>query len=128
MWYAVETAFVDGQLLGSECVFKEGDTSLLGHCLADLSEEPHNSCEKKFFGRLEIHTDWFESEELAKQFKEGKITYIHHYEAYYKRSINSTLRRFLRREIVEVDEAKGYLPYEGIYMDHQIDYEPWWVK
>ena len=84
--------------------------------------------EKKFFDRMEIYTDWFESEELAKQFKKGKITYIHHYEAYYKCSVNSTLRRFSRREIVEVDEAKGYIPYKGVYMDHQINYEPYWAR
>ncbi len=25
LWYAVETAFVDGQLLGSNCCFIDGD-------------------------------------------------------------------------------------------------------
>lgn len=128
MWYAVETAFVDGQLLASECVFQEGDTSPLGHCYASLSEEPMNMCEKKFFDRLEIHTDWFESEELAKQFSEGKITYVHHYDAYYSPGIRSTRTRFTKREIVAVDEEKGYFPYRGVRQLHKLDYRPWWAR
>lgn len=128
MWYAVETAFVDGKHFGSKCVFSEGDLSPVGHCYAGLNEEPLNSCEKKFDNRIEIHFDWFESEKLAKDFCDGKITYIHHYEAYYKKSIKSTLRRFSRREIVNVDEQNGILPYRGIYKDHMLDFKPHWCR
>ena len=46
---------------------------------------------KNIDNRIEIHFDWFESEKLAKDFCDGKITYIHHYEAYYKKSINDML-------------------------------------
>ena len=76
MWYAVETAFVDGQLLGSQCCFVDGDEqSPVGHCYADRNEEPHNSCQKEFNDRIEIHVDWFETEELAHAFCDGRYEY-----------------------------------------------------
>lgn len=128
MWYAVETVFIDGKLFDSRCLFIEGDTSPAGHCYAGLDEEPINRCEKRFNNRIEIHTDWFESEKLAKYFCDGKITYIHHYDAYYKRSIKSTLRKFSKREIVEVDENSGILPHRGIYKEHMLDYQPYWCR
>ena len=81
---------------------------------------------KNIDNRIEIHFDWFEK--LAKDFCDGKITYIHHYEAYYKKSIKSTLRRFSRREIVNVDEQNGILPYRGINKDHMLDFKPYWCR
>lgn len=128
MWYAVETVFIDGKLFDSRCVFKEGDTSPLGHCFAGLDEEHMNRCEKKFGDRIEIHTDWFESEELAKKFRDGEITYVHTYDAYYKQSIKSTLRRFVKREIVEVSPNRGYYPCRGVYRENMLDYKPSWVS
>ena len=115
MWYAVETAFVDGRLLGSECVFQKGDESPVGRCYYDERAEPVNSCEKKFGDRIEIHVDWFESEELAEKFREGLITYRHIYDAYYDNAVKSTRRRFRRREIVDVDPSKGIYPHKGVF-------------
>lgn len=129
MWYAVETAFVDGKVFGSRCLFVDGDeTSPMGHCFVDDCEKPFNQCQKEFGGRIEIHTDWFESEELAHAFCDGKITYIHHYEAYYDKPIRTTRRRFLKREIVKIDKEQGIFPYRGIYKDHITEDYPWWLR
>ncbi len=125
MWYAVETVFIDGQLFDSHC-FDYGKKT--GICHAGDWEEPLNSCKKECLDRIEIHTDWFESEELAEDFKNGKITFIHHYDAYYKKSINSTLTKFTKREIVKVDVSKGIFPHKGIYEKHPLDYKPYWVR
>lgn len=127
MWYATETVFIDGKLFGSMCLFTKGDTSAAGHCYRPHDEEPMNSCKKEFDNRIEIHTDWFESEELAEQFMEGKVTYIHHYDAYYKPAINSTLTKFHNREIVPVDEEKGLYPHRGVYQRHMLTEKPYWV-
>lgn len=110
MWYGVETVFVDGKLF---------DTYYGGVCYAGNEEEPMNSCKRECKNRIEIHQDWFENENLAKDFCSGKITYVHHYVARYKKSIRSTLKEFVRREIVPVDEEKGILPHRGIYMVHE---------
>lgn len=126
-WYAVQTAFVDGTLLDSKCCFSEDGKGMGGIQIASHSEEPVNYCKKEFFGRIEIHTDWFESMELAKAFCEGKITYVHHYNTYYKASIRSTLQKFSRREIVKVSEAEGIVPYRGIRKEHPLEYKPHWV-
>ncbi len=126
-WYAVATAFVDRELLGSKCCFVEDGSNIQGIQIASHTEEPHNSCKSEFFDRIEIHTDWFETMELAKAFSEGRITYIQHYDAYYKASIKSTLRHYRSREIVEVCEEKGIMPYKGIYKDHMLDYKPYWA-
>ncbi len=126
-WYAVETAFVDGELLDSKCCFVEDGSSIVGVQIASHTEAPQNFCRKEFCDRIEIHTDWFETKELAKAFSEGKITYIHHFDAYYKASIKSTLRHYRSRELVEVCEEKGIMPYRGIYKDHMLDYKPHWA-
>jgi len=126
MWYAVETVFIDGELFGSKCVFVDGDTSALGHCYASHSEEPGNRCERFFDNRIERHIDWFESEELAKRFCAGEITYVHHYETYYKAALKSTLQRFIKREIVEV--GNGILPYRGVYEKHPLNHAPYWCR
>lgn len=128
MWYAVETAFIDGRFFGSRCLFVDGDeTSSVGHCFAN-DHEPVNQCQKEFGDRIELHTDWFESEELAHAFCDGNITYIHHYEAYYDKSIKTSRRRFLKREIVTVDEEKGLFSHRGIYKDHLTEECPWWLR
>ena len=126
MWYATETAFIDGKLFGTRCLFKEGDTSAVGHCYCSHNEEPMNEVKYEFGNRIEIHTDWFESEELAKSFCEGKITYKHIYDTYYKPSIRSTLSNFRKREIIEVKD--GIEPYRGIYEKNPLDYEPYWAR
>lgn len=127
MWYAVETVFIDGKLFGSKCAFIDGDSSPVGHCYADLTEEPMNQCNSEFDGRIEIHLDWFESEKLAKDFCNGKITYIHYYDGYFENSIKTTLTRFRKREIIPVNENEGILPYRGIYKTDMLDYKPYWV-
>lgn len=128
MWYAVETAFIDGKFFGSHCLFIDGDTSPMGHCYASIDEEPMNSCEKKYNNRIEIHTDWFESEDLAKSFRDGKITYIHYYDAYYDKSVKTTFTRFRKRKIVSIDVENGIYPYKGIYTKTMLDYKPSWCK
>lgn len=129
MWFATETVFIDGNLFGSRCIFKKGDTSPLGHCYCKPHDvEPMNRCTLEFDNRIEIRTDWFESEELAEQFVEGKITFIHHYDAYYKPAINSTLTKFRNREIVPVDEEKGLCAHRGVYKKHMLEQKPYWVR
>lgn len=125
-WYAVMTAFIDGKLLESRCCFID-ENSMVGCQIASHSEQPMNCSVKEFFGRIQINTDWFESIELAKAFSEGKITYIHHYDAYYKASINSTLTQYRSRELVEVCEEKGIMPYIGIHKYHKLETKPYWA-
>ena len=127
MWYAVETVFIDGELFGSRCCFIEGDTSPIGHCYEGHDVEPRNSSKKEFDGRIEINLDWFESEETAKDFRDGKVTYVHMYDAYYKTNIKSTLRKFRSREIVAVNPSNGFLPHRGVYKYIMLDYEPYWA-
>lgn len=127
MWYGVETAFIDGELFGSRCLFKKGSKSPVGHCYAPKYEQPGNSVEKQFDNRIELHCDWFESEELAERFCNGEITYIHYYHAWYDSSINSTFRRYCKREIAEVD-FENYFPYRGITKDIVLDSRPYWAS
>ena len=127
MWYAVETAFIDGQLFESRCCFIDGDTSSpVGHCFAGSEQEPQNSCQKFYNDRIEVRVDWFESESIAHDFCDGKITYIHHYEAYFDKSILTTRRRYIKREIVPVDHVK-YFAHKGVDIEHKVKYRPWWV-
>ena len=65
MWYGVETVFVDGKLFDTYCG---------GVCYAGNEEESMNSCKRECKNRIEIHQDWFENENLAKDFCSGKIT------------------------------------------------------
>lgn len=127
MWYAVETVFIDGELFGSRCCFTEGDTSPVGHCYARSDEEPRNGSKKEFDDRIEINLDWFESEEIAKDFRDGKITYVHMYDAYYNAAIKSTLKQFKSREIVAVNPRDGFLSHRGVYKSVLLDYKPYWV-
>lgn len=128
MWYAVETAFMNGEVVKSRICFTPGSKSPVGRCNAEHNEEPHNRCEEKFDGMFEFHTDWFQTEEQAIAFNEGKITYISHYDAYYHRGINSTLTKFKYWEAVPVDIDNGLLPYIGKYEKHMLDYKPYWVR
>lgn len=128
LWYAVETVFIDGKLFGSRCCFTKGSKGHAGHCYQSHDVEPMNSCKREFDDRIEIHTDWFESEELAEQFMEGKVTYIHHYDAYYKPAIRSTLTKFKSREVVPVDEENGLYAHRGVYKQHMLAEKPYWVR
>lgn len=119
MWYGVEITYVDGKFFDGYCG---------GICYAEHNEEPMNSCKHLCNNRIEIHVDWFETQELAQKFLDGEITYIHHYESYYKASIKSTLRHFVKREIVDVNEEKGYFKHKGVYQDHPLDFKPYWVR
>lgn len=126
MWYAVETVFIDGKFFGSECCFIKGNNSSIGHCYASLTEEPMNSCKREFNNRIEIHTDWFESEELAEAFCKGEITYVHYYDTYYRNDIKSTMSHFTKREIVKADEE--HVAHKGLYIKNELDYMPYWAK
>lgn len=127
MWYAVESVFVDGNLLGSKCCFREGDPGPIGHCFS-LDAEPGNYRDVWMDGRCEKHIDWFESEELAHAFVEGRITYKHYYLAYYDASIRTTLLKFYKREIIPVDSGKGILPYRGLREEIMLTTKPVWVR
>lgn len=124
MWYAVETVFIDGKLFdihGFDYDKKHGIT------YAEHNEEPMNRVKSECNNRIKIHTDWFETKELAEKFINGEITYVHYYDTYYKKSINSTLKKFSKREIVKVDIVNGILPYNGIYKHIPLDHKPSWV-
>lgn len=129
MWYAVETVFIDNKFFGSRLVFTPGDTRQIapGHCLESHEVEPGNRCKKEFGDRIEIHLDWFETEELALQFSNGLITYKHTYEKYFDHSIKSTLSHFIKREIIKVDKSKGILPYKGLYEFIKLKNRPYWA-
>lgn len=111
-WYPVETVFVDGELFGTRTF---DYAKMRCFTTAYPFEEPHNTCKKEFDDRIEIHTDFFESEELAKAFVAGEITYIHHYDSYYGDTKPEARFRFAKREIVKVDIENGIHPHRGIY-------------
>lgn len=123
MWYAVETAFMNGRMLKSVPMFDpktdENTTGRIipGTCPLSHDEEPRNTCQKFLNGLVEIHTDWFQTKKQAMQFINGGITYIMHYRAVYRKDIKSTIRTFLKWEAVPA--LGDRLPYRGIYMDHK---------
>ena len=84
MWYAVETVFIDGKLFDSRRFDYDKN---YGVCRCQHDEEPMNGTKREFGNRIEIHTDWFETEELAEKFYNGEITYIHYYDVYYNNSL-----------------------------------------
>lgn len=120
MWYAVETAFIDGKHFASRPVFDLGATpgSWKGICMAGHDEEPMNTREAFMDGRIEIHTDWFQTKEQAMKFMDGSLTYIVHLKACYKKSINSTLTSFMKWEAVDVIDSRP--PFRGIYERHTV--------
>lgn len=127
MWYAVETAFIDNKWFGSRCMFdEENEKSRAGTCMASHDEQPMNRTERFFNNRIEIHTDWFESKELAKAFIAGEITYCHLYHTWYDKRIHSTKQKFIRREIIPVDNETGF-PHRGRMEYVPQLYKPYWV-
>lgn len=112
MWYAVETTFIDNKLFD---IHGFDYDKKYGICYAEHNEEPRNSTKTECNGRIKIRTHWFETKELARDFIDGKITYIHYYDTYYDNNYKKNLRKFSYREIVKVDILKGILPYIGIY-------------
>lgn len=111
MWYAVETAFVDGKHLGSRCIF---DMKVVpndmcrprsGTCARPHNECPGNTCEKFMNGRIEIHVDWFQTKEQAIKFCNGSLTYIVY--------MDDVHRQFIKWEAVEV--TGDMEPFRGIY-------------
>lgn len=121
MWYAVETAFVDGKHLESKpCFDMNVDPNCRraqpGTCHRSHDDEPYNSCETFMDGRIEIHTDWFQTKEQAMKFCDGSLTYIVHQDAHYRKSINSTILSFMRWEAVPV--TGDMQPFRGIYQKH----------
>lgn len=115
MWYAVETAFINGNQFASRLCFKDGDR-VAGICYEDEDAEPHNSCQKFMDGKIEIHYDWFQTKEQAKQFANGGITYVVVYQDEYRPDINSTISHFIGWH---TEPCLGEnLPYRGIYEHH----------
>lgn len=120
MWYAVETTFVDDKLFD---VHGFDYDKRHGVCYAKHYEEPMNQTKKECNDRIEIHTDWFETKELAEKFINGEITYIHYYDCY-ESYFNC---KFIKREIVNVDVDNGILAHKGIYKKNMLDYKPYWT-
>lgn len=115
MWFAVETAFIDGKHFASRPFFDmnanmNSKRALPGVCYCKHYEEPHNSSQTFMNGRIEIHTDWFQTKEQAMKFCDGSITYVIHY-----RKNKNSLRDFVKWETVEVQY--GMEPFRGIYKD-----------
>ena len=122
MWYAVETAFIDGKHFASKPYFDmnvDPDSRGIqpGTCLCRHDEMPHNTCETFMNGRIEIHTDWFQTKEQAMRFCDGSLTYIIHMRDEYRADIKSTLSHFVKWEAVETQG--NILPYRGIYQHHK---------
>lgn len=122
MWYAVETAFIDGKHFASRPYFSmdvdpKANYVQPGTTRNAHSEEPHNSCKTFMDGRIEIHTDWFQTKEQAMKFCDGSLTYVVHYRDYYRWDIKSTLSAFMKWEAVDVSEA--YPAFRGIYEHHK---------
>lgn len=114
MWYAVETVFIDGKHFASRLCFDPKQPGYAGTCRCRHDEEPMNSCERRFGDRIELHTDWFETPELAEKFKNGAITYEHIYHDHYRKDIRSSIPHFVKRVILDVDEKRAK-PWHGIY-------------
>lgn len=122
MWYAVETAFVDGKHLESRPCFDmnvdpdykgvQSGTTMCSHY-----EEPCNSRQTFMGGRIEIHTDWFQTKEQAMKFCDGSLTYIVHQRAKYRKDIRSTILSFIKWEAVPV--TGDMEPFRGIYQRHE---------
>lgn len=124
MWYAVETAFIDGKHFASRpCFNMNVDLNYKGCqkgiCLARHEEAPHNTCETFMEGRIEIHVDWFQTKEQAMKFCDGTLTYIYHQNVKYRKDIKSHIRSFRNWEAVPVTE--GMEPFRGIYENHEMN-------
>lgn len=115
MWFAVETAFIDGEHFASRPVFdmnadENSRRALAGVCYCEHYEQPHNSSQTFMNGRIEVRTDWFQTKEQAMKFCEGTITYV----IYYRKEKNS-FRDFIKWEAVEIKEDMK--PFRGIYKE-----------
>lgn len=118
MWYAVETAFVDGKHFKSRpCFDMNVDPNTRrcppGTCLCAHYEEPHNTCETFMEGLIEIHVDWFQTKEQAMKFIDGTLTYVMYYQSEYVPHIKTTLHHFIKWEAVDVTNDRP--PFIGIY-------------
>ncbi len=118
MWYAVETAFINGTQYKSIPCFKKdvdeyGTGIQPGTCMRPHYEEPMNTCQTFLNGIIEIHTDWFQTKEQAMQFINGSLTYVITRREEYRKDINSTLSHFVKWEAVPANGE--YLPYRGVY-------------
>lgn len=112
MWFAVETAFVDGNHLKSIPLFLDEDTGARiqpGTCLCKHYECPGNREEKFLKGLIEIHTDWFQTKEQAHAFINGALTYI----VTMRKDPHGGLADFVKWETVSTSE--GYEPWRSIY-------------
>lgn len=121
MWYAVETAFIDGKHFASRLCFDpkvESNGFQPGTCMCGHQEEPHNSCETHMGGRIEIHIDWFQTKEQAKKFAEGQITYRIHKDVAWLPKNQSHISYFRKWEVVLVDKDRP--PFIGIYEQHEV--------
>lgn len=117
MWYAVESAFIDGKHYVSRCCFtgkQDGHGFEPGTCARPHYEEPMNSCQSFMGGLIEIRTDWFQTREQAERFCQGTLTYRITCREEYRAGINSTLRHFIKWEAIPVEG--DVLPYQGQYV------------
>lgn len=115
MWYAVETAFINGEHYMSKPCFtgeKDGHGFEPGTCDRLLTDEPMNSCQTFMGGLIEIRTDWFQTREQALAFVRGSMTYKITRRQYYRADIKSTLSDFMKWEAIEV--KRDILPWRGI--------------
>lgn len=119
MWYAVETAFIDGKHFASRPCFDldARPGSVKGICMASHNEQPMNTRETFMDGRIEVHTDWFQTKEQAMKFIDGSLTYVVHLKARYRKDIKSTITSFLKWEAVSVTDSRP--PFRGIYEKHE---------
>jgi hypothetical protein len=118
MWCKKETVFVDGKMFDSHCCFDDHEVNEDGYLFTN-SDYPMNTCEKYCRGRIEIRTDWFETEELAHLFCEGVITYVHTHEIRYNNTTKSRFIKLVKRDIIKVGDLGLAHPYRGInaYID-----------
>lgn len=66
----------------------------------EIIREPHNSRQTFMNGLIEIHTDWFQTLEQARQFANSAGTYICHYTDRWSEKCRSRLTSFTKWEFV----------------------------
>ena len=84
-----------------------------GCCPRPYYEEPMNACQTFMGGLIEIYTDWFQTKDQALKFCQGTQTYKITYREHYRADIKSTLRDFVKWEMVDVEGE--YEPWRGVY-------------
>lgn len=124
MWYAVESAFVDGihhksRLMFDPNVDEEHPKFYPGTSLCRHDEEPDNCCQTFMDGTIEIHVDWFQTKDQAITFMNGDTTYAIHRTFYYSKKNRTLMSDFLKWESVSVPGR--YAPWKGVVIQHYRD-------